>query len=72
MLCSIHTGPSFHQGVHTKNGLDFLLAHGPGPIGLVRPYFLFLSSSYRITKKGEMISIEIYGLGEAVFFVLDT
>ena len=45
MLCPIHTGPSFHQGFHTRNGLDFLLAHGHGPVGLVRPYLLFLSSS---------------------------
>ena len=45
MLCPIHTEPSFHQGFHTKNGLDFLLAPGHGPVGLVRPYLLFLSSS---------------------------
>ena len=38
-------GPSFYQGLHTKNGLDLLLAHGHGPVGLVRPYLLFLSSS---------------------------
>ena len=43
MLCPIHAGPSFRQGLHTKNGLDLLLAHGP--VGLVRPYLLFLSSS---------------------------
>ena len=45
ILCPIHTGPSFHQGFHTRNGLDFLLAHGHGPVGPVRPYLLFLSSS---------------------------
>ena len=45
MLCPIHTGLSFHQGFHTRNGLDFLLAHGHGPVGPVRPYLLFLSSS---------------------------
>ena len=46
MLCPVHTGSSLHQGFHTKNGLDFLLAHGYGPVGLVRPYLIFLSSSY--------------------------
>ena len=46
MLCPVHTGPSLHQGFHTKNGLDFLLAHGYGPVGLVKPYLIFLSSSY--------------------------
>ena len=45
ILCPIHAGPSFHQGLHTKNGLDLLLAYGHGPVGLVRPYLLFLSSS---------------------------
>ena len=39
------SGPSFYQGLHTKNELDLLLAHGHGPVGLVRPYLLFLSSS---------------------------
>ena len=47
MLCPIHAGPSFHQGLHTKNGLDLFLAHGHGPVGLARPYLLFLSSSLR-------------------------
>ena len=54
MLCPIHAGPSFRQGLHTKNGLDLLLAHGP--VGLVRPYLLFLSSSPTIS------SIKIEGL----------
>ena len=46
MLCPIHVGPSFHQGLHTKNGLDLLLTHRHGPVGLVRPYLIFLSSSH--------------------------
>ena len=45
MLCPILIGPLFHQGFHTKDGLNFLLAHGHGP---VRPRLLFLSPS--ITK----------------------
>ena len=51
MLCPIHAGPLFHQGLHTKNGLDLLLAHGP--VGLVRPYLLFLSSSPTIKLRPE-------------------
>ena len=43
MLFPIHARPLFRQGLHTKNGLDLLLAHGP--VGLVKPYLLFLSSS---------------------------
>ena len=34
-------GPSFCQGLHTKNGLDLLLAHGHGPVGLAKPYLIF-------------------------------
>ena len=40
MLCPILIGPLFHQGFHTKDGLDFLLAHGHRP---VRPTRLGLS-----------------------------
>ena len=43
MLCPILIGPLFHQGFHTKDGLDFLLAHGHGPVQPVRPRLLFLS-----------------------------
>ena len=32
MLCPIHIGPLFHQGFHTKDGFDFLLAHGHRPV----------------------------------------
>ena len=42
MLCPILIGPLFYHGFHTKDGLDFLLAHGHRP---VRPCLLFLSSS---------------------------
>ena len=35
------SGPSFCQGLHTKNGLDLLLAHGHGPVGLAKPYLIF-------------------------------
>ena len=45
MLCPIHIGPLFHQGFHTRDGLDFLLAHGHGPVRPVKPRLLFLSSS---------------------------
>ena len=45
MLCPILIGPLFHQGFHTKDGLDFLLAHGHRPVRPVRPCLLFLSSS---------------------------
>ena len=48
MLCPIHIGPLFHQGFHTRDGLDFLLAHGHGPVRPVRPHLLFLSSSVSI------------------------
>ena len=34
------SGPSFCQGLHTKNGLDLLLAHGHGAVGLARPYLI--------------------------------
>ena len=44
MLRPIHIGPLFHQGFHTRDGLDFLLAHGHGPVRPVRPHLLFLSS----------------------------
>ena len=47
------SGPSFYQGLHTKNGLNLLLAHGHGPVGLVRPYLLFLSSSPTIKLRPE-------------------
>ena len=40
MLCLILIGPLFHQGFHTKDGLDFPLAHGHRP---VRPTRLGLS-----------------------------
>ena len=45
MLCPILIGPLFYQGFHTKDGLDFLLAHGHKPVRPVRPRLLFLSSS---------------------------
>ena len=45
MLCPILIGPLFYQGFHTRDGLDFLLAHGRGPVRPVRPRLLFLSSS---------------------------
>ena len=32
MLCPILIGPLFYQGFHTKDGLDFLLAHGYRPV----------------------------------------
>ena len=35
------SGPSFCQGLHTKNGLGLLLAHGHGPVGLAKPYLIF-------------------------------
>ena len=35
------SGPSFCQGLHTKNGLDLLLAHGHGLVGLAKPYLIF-------------------------------
>ena len=34
-------GSLFCQGLHTKNGLDLLLAHGHGPVGLAKPYLIF-------------------------------
>ena len=40
MLCPILIGPLFHQGFHTKDELNFLLAHGHRPI---RPTRLGLS-----------------------------
>ena len=40
MLCPILIGPLFYHGFHTKDGLDFLLAHGHRP---VRPTRLGLS-----------------------------
>ena len=39
-------GPSFCQGLHTKNGLDLLLAHGHGPVGLAKPYLIFYPLQY--------------------------
>ena len=35
------SGPSFCQELHTKNGLDLLLAHGHGPVGLAKTYLIF-------------------------------
>ena len=35
------SGPSFCQGLHTKNGLDLFLAHGHGPVGLAKPHLIF-------------------------------
>ena len=32
MLCPIFIGPLFHQGFHTKDGLDFSLTHGHRPV----------------------------------------
>ena len=32
MLCPTLIGPLFHQGFHTKDRLDFLLAHGHRPV----------------------------------------
>ena len=46
MLCLILIGPLFHQGFHTKDGLDFLSAHGP--VRRVRPHLLYLSPSIYI------------------------
>ena len=45
VLCPILIGPLCHQGFHTKDGPDFLSAHGHGPVRPVRPRLLFLSSS---------------------------
>ena len=45
MFCPILIGPLFHQGFHTKDGLDFLLARGHGPVRPVRLRLLFLSLS---------------------------
>ena len=38
MFCPIHINPLFHQGFHSRDGLDFLLAHGHGPVRPVRPH----------------------------------
>ena len=35
------SGPSFCQGLHTKNGLDLLLVHGHEPGGVAEPYLIF-------------------------------
>ena len=35
------SGPSFCWGLHTKNGLGLLSAHGHGPVGLAKPYLIF-------------------------------
>ena len=51
MLYPILIWPLFHQGFHTKDGLDFLLTHGHGPVRPVRPRLLFLSSSTSIASK---------------------
>ena len=32
MFCPILIGPLFYHGFHTKDGLDFLLAHGHRPV----------------------------------------
>ena len=32
MLCPILIGPLFYHGFYTKDGLDFLLAHGHRPV----------------------------------------
>ena len=32
MLCLILIGPLFYHGFHTKDGLNFLLAHGHRPV----------------------------------------
>ena len=32
MLCPILIGPLFYHGFHTKDGLNFLLAHGHRPV----------------------------------------
>ena len=43
MLCPIFIGPLFYQGFHTNDGLDFLSAHGHGPVRPIKPRLLFLS-----------------------------
>ena len=45
VLCPILIGPLFHHGFHTNDGLDFLSAHGHGPVRPVRPRLLVLSPS---------------------------
>ena len=45
MLCPIHIGPLFHQGFHTRDGLDFLLAMNIDPLGPSSLILLFLSPS---------------------------
>ena len=45
MLCPILIGLLFHHGFHTNDGLDFLSAHGHGPVRPVRPRLLLLSPS---------------------------
>ena len=45
ILCPILIGLLFHQGFHTNDGLDFLFAHGHGPVRPIRPRPLFLSPS---------------------------
>ena len=46
------SGPSFCQGLHTKNGLDLFLAHEHGPVGLVKPYLIFYPLQSSISKWG--------------------
>ena len=58
MLCPILIGHLFHQGFHTNDGLDFLSAHGHGPVRPVRPRLLFLSPSGAITN---LIEFNKYG-----------
>ena len=45
MFCPIYINPLFHQGFHSRDGLDFLSAHGHEPVRPVRPHLLFLSPS---------------------------
>ena len=61
MLCPILIGPLFHQGFHTKDVLDFLLAHRHrpvrptclGPLGLVFYFILFKYQVNRNTHSGK-------------------
>ena len=45
VLCPILIGPLFHHRFHTNDELDFLSAHGHGPVRPVKPRLLFLSPS---------------------------
>ena len=58
------SGPSFCQGLHTKNGLDLLLAHGHGLVGLAKPYLIFYPLQYpleRVIGEGLARINELFG-----------